>query len=699
MQRRFGKRAVIGILGMAAVMVALLGLAAAAAGADDGALPPVTEGSLVFRSPVSGRYELVPLRHTDVQIDVRGLVAAATVTQQYENTSDEPLEAVYVFPLPHDAAVYDMEARIGDRLIKSVIKEREEAKKTYEAARQAGKRAALLEQERPNIFTASLANVMPHDRIEVKIRYVEALPWEDGRVRLTFPMVVGPRYIPGTVATGHAGTGWAVDTDAVPDASRITPPVRNPDSRPGHDIALSVRMEAGTSLGAISSPTHPVQVDRSADGSASVRLAGAQTLPNRDFILEMRRADARTPHAAVFLSPHRDGPGAELMVVAFPPSVQKEDERPPLEMLFLIDVSGSMAGTSIEQARAALLQGLDRLRAGDRFNVVAFDDSFREFRPLPVAATAENLEAGRRFVRGLAPGGGTEMLPALEHLMAMEAEPGFLRYIVLLTDGCLGNEEEIFASLKRGLGAARLFTVAIGSAPNHHLATRMAEFGRGSFSHIADAAEITGQMGRLLDQIESPVLTELKLEWEGVQVEDVYPSRLPDLFMGRPLVVFGRITAGQGGVLRLEGTARDARFSEELPFALESSSFHPGITTLWARERLEELLESWRQSGGEEQRAEWRSRIVADAIRYNIVTRFTSLVAVEQKVVNPGGEAATAAVPTEMPAGWQMDKVFGANPAGGTADLFLETLGAVLLTLGLLAIAAGRRRSLFMVRR
>jgi Ca-activated chloride channel homolog len=696
MQRRLGRRAGIGTLGLAAV---LLALAATVGATDEGGLPPVTEGSLLFRSPVSGRYELVPLRHTDVQIDVRGLVAAATVTQEYENAGEEPLEAVYVFPLPHDAAVYDMEARIGDRLIKSVIKEREEAKKTYEAARKEGKRAALLEQERPNIFTASLANVMPHDRIEVKIRYVEALPWEDGRVRLTFPMVVGPRYIPGTVAAGHSGTGWACDTDVVPDASRITPPVRNPDSRPGHDISLSVRVEAGTSLAAITSPTHPVRADKSEDGSTSVRLAAAQTLPNRDFVLEMRRAEARVPHAAVFLSPHRDGPGAEIMVVAFPPSVQREDERPPMEMLFLIDVSGSMAGTSIEQARAALLQGLDRLRAGDRFDVVAFDDQFRGFRPLPVAATAENLEAGRRFVRGLAPGGGTEMLPALEHLMAMKAEPGFLRYIVLLTDGCLGNEDQIFASLKRGLGPARLFTVAIGSAPNHHLATKMAEFGRGSFSHIADAAEISLQMGRLLDQIESPVLTDLGLEWEGVQVEDVYPSRLPDLFLGRPLLVFGRITGGQGGLVRLSGTARDARFSEELPFALESSSFHPGITTLWARERIEDLLDSWRQSDGEEARAEWRSRIVADAIRYHIVTRFTSLVAVEQKVVNAGGVVTTAAVPTEMPAGWRMDKVFGANPAGGTADLFLETLGAALLTVGLLAIAAGRRRSFFMVRR
>lgn len=685
-------------LAVAALLVALLA-AAPRSRADDGGVPAVTEGSLMFRSPVTGRYEQVPLRHTDVQIDVRGLVAAAAVTQQYDNDSDAPVEAVYVFPLPHEAAVFDMEARIGSRLIRSVIKEREEAKRTYEAARQEGKRAALLEQERPNIFTASLANVMPGDRVEVRIRYVEALPWEDGRVRLTFPMVVGPRYIPGSIAVGHSGTGWAVDTDAVADASRITPPVRDPASRPGHDVRLAVRVEAGGPLAGITSPTHPVQVTRAADGAAAVRLAEATTLPNRDFVLEMRRAESRGPQAAVFLSPHRDGGGAELMLVAFPPSVQAEDERPPLEMLFLIDVSGSMAGTSIEQARAALLQGLDRLRAGDRFNVVAFDDQFRGFRPLPVPATAENLEAGRRFVRGLQPGGGTEMLPALEHLMAMRAEPGFLRYIVLLTDGCLGNEEEIFASLRANLGGARLFTVAIGSAPNHHLATEMAEFGRGSFSHIADEAEIGEQMGRLLDRIESPVLTDLTLDWEGIGVEDVYPSRLPDLFLGRPLVVFGRVAAGESGLVRLEGAAREARFLQELPIALASSSFHPGITTLWARERVEDLMDAWRRAAGDEERAQWRQEVIAAAIRHNLVTRFTSLVAVEEKVVNPGGGASTVAVPTELPAGWQMDKVFGANPAGGTADLFLEALGAALVIVGMLAVAGARRRALVAVRR
>jgi Ca-activated chloride channel family protein len=283
--------------------------------------------------------------------------------------------------------------------------------------------------------------------------------------------------------------------------------------------------------------------------------------------------------------------------------------------------------------------------------------------------------------------------------MAMPAEPGFLRYIVLLTDGCLGNEEQIFAALHDGLGGARLFTVAIGSAPHHHLATKMAEFGRGSFSHIAEAGEIGEQMGRLLDQIESPALTDLSLQWDGLTVEDVYPSRLPDLFLGRPLMVFGRITGGEAGVLRLEGTAREAPFRQEMPVALASSSFHPGITTLWARERVEDLLDSWRQARGEEERGQWREEIVRSAIRHNLVTRFTSLVAVEETVVNPGGEARTALVPTELPAGWQMDKVFGANPAGGTADLFLETAGAALVVMGLLAVAAGRRRAWLVGRR
>src|SRR6266568_7285295 len=219
--------------------------ARASAGQDDSKPSQVTEGCLLYRSPTLGRFDPVPLIHTDVVLDVRGLVASATVTQQYANSSTEPIEAVYIFPLPHDTAVYDMEIRIGNRVIRSVIHEREEGKRVYEAAKSEGKRAALVEEERPNIFTTSVANIMPGDHVDVRLRYVAPLRWEAGKMRLVFPMVVGPRYIPGTQALGHAGTGWSLDTSSVSDASRITPLVRNPESRSGHDISLSVDLETG----------------------------------------------------------------------------------------------------------------------------------------------------------------------------------------------------------------------------------------------------------------------------------------------------------------------------------------------------------------------------------------------------------------------------------------------------------------------
>src|SRR5438552_65398 len=253
-----------------ALLVVTTILACQSAGQTDHNPPQVREGSLLYRSPISGRYESVPLVHTDATLDVRGLVAAATVTQQYVNSSTAPIEAVYIFPLPHDAAVYDMEIRIGNRVIRSVIREREEAKRVYESAKSEGKRAALVEEERPNIFTASVANLMPGDHIDVRLRYVQPLRWEDGRIRLVFPMVVGPRYIPGTQAVSHDGTGWAMDTNAVPDASRITPIVRHPDSRPGHDISLSVDLDAGFEFGAINSVSHAITVHRLPDGRQHV---------------------------------------------------------------------------------------------------------------------------------------------------------------------------------------------------------------------------------------------------------------------------------------------------------------------------------------------------------------------------------------------------------------------------------------------
>jgi Ca-activated chloride channel family protein len=685
-------------------------------------LPDVSEGTLLYRSPDSGRYEPLPLEHTDVALDVRGLVAAATVTQRFSNPTAAPLEAVYVFPLPHDAAVYDMEARVGERVIRAVVKEREEARRTYQAARDEGRRAALVEQERPNVFTTSLANVLPGERIDVRLRYVSPLAWEGGRVRLTFPMVVGPRYIPGNNNNSAVGGSGGAKPPRLDDADtwlgRATPvvqrralrglgpthqsdvggapPVRPPCARPGHDVSVRVRLEGGVPLTGVSSPSHEIRNRVADDGATLVELAAEATLPNRDFVLEYRLAPPRGPRAALYVSPASaadasDGEsGRTFLLAAFPPADDGAEPRPPLEMVYLVDVSGSMAGTSIEQARAALLQALERLTPQDRFHIVTYNHGHFAFRPAPLPATADNLAAARRFVSGLGAEGGTEMLPALVSILALETTPGYLRDIVLLTDGCLGNEEQIFAALKSGLHDARLFTVAIGSAPNHYLAANMAQFGRGSFTAIADGGEIETRMRRLLDQISSPVLTDLRLDWQGVAASDVLPARLPDLFRGQPLLIHGRLTGEGPGTLVVEGLSGAAPFRQEIAVEVGRARFHPGVTTLWARAKVDELMDLWRAAPEGPEREARRGDVLALAIRHHLVTRFTSLVAVEDVPAHDQGAPRTVAVPAELPAGWQMDKVFGGNPQGGTADLFLETLGLALLGAG--ALLLGLRR-------
>jgi len=639
----------------------------------------VGQGSLLYRSPVSGAYEVVPLTHTDAVLDVRGLVAAATVTQQYVNSSTTPIEAVYVFPLPHDAAVYDLEIHIGNRVIRSEIHEREEAKRVYQTAKNEGKRAALLEEERPNIFTASVANIMPGDHIDVRLRFVEPLRWEADKMRVVFPMVVGPRYIPGTQAVDHQGAGWAADTNAVKDASRITPIVRNPESRPGHDISVTVDLDPGLSGASVKSVSHQVKVTHLTNGKQRVELAWATTLPNKDFVLELEEAASSKPQTALFLSPSGDSGETQFLLAAYPPTVQAKD-RGPVEMQYVIDVSGSMMGTSIEQARGALLQALDRLRPCDRFGILAFNHRYQEFAPVTLLATAENVAAGREYVRSLQAGGGTEMLPALMHVMTKPQTPGITRHIILLTDGDLGNEEQVLAALRANLNSARLYTVAIGSAPNLFLATKMAQFGRGTFTHIADIHEIESQMTHLFSGIESPVLTDVNVSFDGVEVEDVYPEHVPDLFAGQPVLIYGRIVSGTAGTVCLAGRAGNDTYESNIAFDATKATFHPGITTLWARQRVEQLMDRWRDAGESEQ-SELKAAIVAHAIQYRLVTRFTSLVAVEQVIANAGGNSQTVPVPTEFPEGWKMEGVFG-TPATGTADTFFEALGVLLLCVG-----------------
>jgi Ca-activated chloride channel family protein len=465
--------------------------------------------------------------------------------------------------------------------------------------------------------------------------------------------------------------------------------VRNPATRSGHDISLAVDLDPGFATASVKSISHEINLQRLRDGRQHVVLATGATIPNRDFILDVDQEPSARPSTALFLSPNDNSGETQFLLAAYPPTVQP-GKRMPVEMLYMIDVSGSMEGTSIAQARGALLDALDRLNPDDRFGILAFSSDYHEFSPQPLPATSQNLEAAREYVRKLEAGGGTEMLPALLHLMQKPETPGYLRHIVLLTDGDLGNEEEIFTAMRQNLGNARLYTVAIGSAPNLFLATKMAQFGRGTFTHIADIHEIQEQMSKLFESIESPALTDVKLSFDGVKVDGIYPEHPPDLVMRQPLLIFGRITDGSKGQLHLMARAGNQPYEATIPFDASKASFHPGITTLWARQHVEDLMDRWRESD-ESGRAAVRAQVIAAAIQYRLVTRFTSLVAVEEVALNPGGAQNTVAVPTELPAGWQMNKVLGAPPTG-TADAFFETLGIMLLLIGATLFLLARLR-------
>ena len=378
------------------VVLAVTAVGFAQQGEETVGLGEVGQGSLLAATETPGRYLEVPVQSTEVEITVRGLVVEAVVEQRFENSSSEWLEGVYVFPLPQGAAVHAMRLVVGDRVIEGEVQEREAARKVYEQARSEGKKTSLVEQERPNIFTTSVANIGPGESIAVRIAYQEILEYDSGRFSLRFPMVVGPRYIPGSpVATSSEATGWAFDTDQVLDAARITPPVLHPDEGKVNPVRLSVTLDAGMPLERLICPSHPAEISAEKDGIRHIVLEGA--FADRDFVLEWAPARGREPRAAVFTE-ERDGAYYVLAMVMPPADEFVESVRLPRETVFVIDTSGSMGGVSILQAKQALLMAVDQLRPEDFFNIIEFDSNFTELwpesRPAMPAALAEAKTVG-----------------------------------------------------------------------------------------------------------------------------------------------------------------------------------------------------------------------------------------------------------------------------------------------------------------
>ena len=651
-----------------------------------------TEGTLLWRTAQQETAVPAPVLATEVEMRVTGMVVRAMVRQHFTNPSGEWAEGVYVFPLPEDAAVDHLRMRVGDRAIEGVVQERMAAKTTYEAAKKQGQHASLVEQERPNVFTTSVANIPPGAAIEVEIQYQQAARYDAGRFGLRFPMVVGPRYIPGVSIAGTSGTGWAPDTDAVPDASRVTPPVAHPSRGPINPVTLRVELDPGVPLAAVASPSHAIHTRPLSGGRWEIELQQVSVAADRDFELAWTPVPGAAPTTAVLTEQKADELFALLMVL--PPAMPGSRDRLPREVIFVLDHSGSMAGASIEQAKAALKLALARLQPADSFNVIRFNHRTDGVFSQPEPASRQRLGEADRYVDAIRAEGGTEMLPALLRALDGGERSDRLRQVIFLTDGAVGNEERLFHAIRERLGDSRLFTIGIGSAPNSHFMREAARLGRGTFTYIGSPTEVQQRMTALFHKLESPVLADVRLELPGATEVEVLPGLVPDLYVGEPIVVAVRARA-----LPSEGVVR-GRFGTtpwESRVSLHQAAPGAGLSVHWARAKIAALLDGQRAGAPDD---EVRHAVVDVALRHHLVSAHTSLVAVDVTPVRPGDAGLTThTLVTNLPHGWQYEAVFGLGQGATPGPLHLLVgLAALLLAAGL-GVALRRDVALAVVRR
>ena len=596
----------------------------------------------------------VPLRHTTVKTEISGFVARTEVTQEFENVLGDPVEAIYVFPLPEDGAVDGMSMKVGDREIQAVIKEREEARKIYEAARNTGHTAALLDQERPNIFTQSVANIPPNSKLEVKLYVLQLLKYEAGTYEFDFPTVVGPRYIPGAPLASHSDRGTMEDTAQVPDASKISPPVagvHTGDAHAGHDVSFEVNLRAGVPISDVQSTSHKIFADRTGADSFHITLADEAVLPNKDFILKYKVAGVGIDDAVL---QHSDASGGYFSLILQPPELVSDEAAVPRQLIFVLDTSGSMFGFPLEMAKKTILLALDNLRADETFNLITFAGSTRVLFPEPVPATRENIAAAKKVLAGTYGGGGTEMMTAIRTSLGddagadkpMEGDP--VRVVCFMTDGYVGNDAAIIAEVKKHPDA-RVFAFGIGTAVNRFLLTKMAEEGHGDVEFVTNPKEARPAADRFYERVHTPVLTNISIDWNGLPVTDIYPRHAPDLFSAKPIIITGRFTGHPAGNIVVKGMQGTGEFGRVIPVNFsEPDRDNAALEKIWARDKVDDLMsQDWQ--GIQYGNSKYKAEIIKVGLEHSLATQYTSFVAVETRTVVQDGKPVRIEVPVELP--------------------------------------------------
>lgn len=603
-----------------------------------------TEGSLYARTTKGSDLGACALKNTAVNVDISGFVARVRVVQEFQNPFSEPIEAIYKFPLSQNGAVDEMTMTIGTRTIRGKMLKREEARKVYETARNEGRAASLLDQERPNIFTQSVANIMPGESIKIEISYVETLKYEAGEYEFVFPMTVGPRYIPGSVK----------------DASKIAPPVAT--TRAGHDISMNVNLNAGVPVESIRSVSHDIDQVNLTANSSRLNIRGEKTIPNKDFILRYDVSGKRLEDAVLT---HRDARGGFFTLVLQPPHFPAPEDRTPKEIVFVLDTSGSMSGFPIDKAKEAMKLSLEGLYPEDTFNLITFAGDTSVLFEEPVPATQANIELAQKFLESRQGGGGTEMMKAIQAALDPSDSKEHLRIVCFMTDGYIGNENEIVAEIQKH-SKARIFSFGIGSSVNRHLLDKMAEAGRGEAEYVTLDEDGSKAAKKFYERVRTPMLTDISIEWNGMPVADTYPSKIPDLFSAKPVVIKGRYTGAASGKIKLIGKVGGQHYEREIAVNLpDKEPANDSIASLWARQRVDELTA---ESLNSKDAARVNKQITNLGLEFGLMTNFTSFVAVEDKIVNRNGKPVTVEVPVELPSGVSEEFVIDGVEKGDLAD-------------------------------
>ena len=608
-----------------------------------------TAGSLMVLAPDGQLKAQCPLKHTTVKAEISGFLSRVVVTQNFENPFKEKIEAVYVFPLPQNSAVDDMTMLVGDRVVRGKILPREQAQAVYEAAKASGKVASLLDQERPNIFTQSVANILPGEKIKITISYVETLKYENGAYEFVFPMVVAPRYVPGAAVSRKRANSFAPNTDQVPDAAKITPRPAPQGMRAGHDISLDITLDAGISIDSIDSKTHQVAIERASLGSAKIHLKEQKTIPNKDFILRFDVSGAAIRDAVIT---HRlDKTGFFTMILQPPDRVTVEDVMPK-ELVFVLDTSGSMGGFPIEKAKETIELALANLYPSDTFNLITFSGDTHVLFEQPVPATPENLRKAQEFLGSRRGSGGTEMMTAIKAALEPSDKQDHVRIVCFLTDGLVGNDMAIIDEVKKHPNA-RVFAFGIGGSVNRFLLDEISEQGRGEVEYVGLNDDGSAAAKRFHERVRNPLLTDITVQWEGLNVSDVYPQRIPDLFSAKPVVLTGRYLNSGDGTLILKGKMGGNEFVRNIPVHFpENDARHDVLPALWARQRIADLMtQDYTGIQQSTARPDLRETITQLGMEFRLLTQFTSFVAVEEMIVTDGGQPRRIDVPIEAPEG------------------------------------------------